>query len=236
MMSCIPDALKTDATRLLKFLVHAERPLTLVETIDVIATGAEADETPTFDIEGRLHHHHDILQYCPGLISIIDVPTEDYDGEDWEESTEVHLAHFSVKEYLLMQNQFSIASGGMCIARTCLAYRADVNRTITSSSQFVKHDIFAKFYLQDYATQYWMRHAASSETSGQLVEEAMRFPMTRQSSRYGVGFLTWDIATEPLSPMPVSTDVPRLRSDSWMREPISTIRAEFMVTLSKLPL
>jgi hypothetical protein len=43
MFESIPTKLKSDAIRLLQFLVHSKRPLTLAEVKEVIATKIEND-------------------------------------------------------------------------------------------------------------------------------------------------------------------------------------------------
>ncbi|KAF4345896.1 hypothetical protein FBEOM_144 [Fusarium beomiforme] len=94
MVQNIPSEYKSSAIRLLQFLVHTKRPLALSEAIEVIAT--EINQEPRgFHIKRRLFQATDILRYCPSLVTIAEVKR--YPGT----MEELHLAHFSIKEYLL---------------------------------------------------------------------------------------------------------------------------------------
>ncbi|KAK4220927.1 hypothetical protein QBC38DRAFT_540368 [Podospora fimiseda] len=89
MIQRIPADLEKDAIRLLQFLVHSKRPPKLVEAKEVIATQIEY-EPRGFDVERRLICEMDVLNYCSSLATVV-----------YKTNKEVHLAHFSVKEYLL---------------------------------------------------------------------------------------------------------------------------------------
>lgn len=92
MIASIPTELEKDAIRLLQFLVHSKRPLKLAEAKEVIATQIENDSRG-FDIKRRLFCETDVLDYCPSLVTVVHAADK-----------ELHLAHFSVKEYLLGEN------------------------------------------------------------------------------------------------------------------------------------
>jgi hypothetical protein len=114
MIQCIPAKDQKDAIRLLQFLVHSKRPLRLAEAKEVIAT--QIEQEPRFDVKHRLYHEIDVLGYCPGLVTVVHAADK-----------ELHLAHFSVKEYLLRENQFNITTASISITRTCLTYLTDIN-------------------------------------------------------------------------------------------------------------
>ena len=126
MIASIPLELKSDAIRLLQFLVHYERPLKLAAAIEIIATQIE-NESQGFDIMGRLFCENDILDYCPGLVTIVHYAGH-LGGRDARK--ELHLAHFSVKEYLVKENLFNDKSASISITRTCLTYRLYSNKRI----------------------------------------------------------------------------------------------------------
>ncbi|KAK4220401.1 hypothetical protein QBC38DRAFT_404939, partial [Podospora fimiseda] len=155
MLQRIPADLKKDAIRLLQFLVHSKRPLKLIEAKEVIATQIE-NEPRGFDIERRLFCDNDVLNYCPSLATVVRSTDK-----------ELHLAHFSVKEYLLGENQFNIASASISITRTCLTYIRDIE----DSCQEIKRD----FPLARYAAEVWADNAASAQASEDIVPAIVSF-------------------------------------------------------------
>ncbi|KAL2201539.1 hypothetical protein P885DRAFT_26407 [Corynascus similis CBS 632.67] len=160
MIQSIPGDIEKDAIRLLQFLVHTKRPLAVSEAVEVIAT--QADEMPQgFDAKRRLFRETDVLRYCPSLVSLIEV-------SDFHESRkELHLAHFSVKEYLLKQDQFDLTNSCIVMTRTCLSYLADVEGDSSRIQQ--------GFPLARYAAQFWTDYATLAETSGEVVQAIVKF-------------------------------------------------------------
>ncbi|EXM12966.1 hypothetical protein FOTG_18565 [Fusarium oxysporum f. sp. vasinfectum 25433] len=141
---------KSSAIRLLQFLVHTRRPLTLPEAVEVITT--EINQEPRgFNVKRRLFQAADILRYCPSLVIIAEVTN------DAETVDELHFAHFSVKEYLLEQAQFDLESASIVITKTCLTYLADIR----GSHSTIRSD----FPMARYTAEYWTEYAASVETS-----------------------------------------------------------------------
>ncbi|KAF4419061.1 hypothetical protein FACUT_11591 [Fusarium acutatum] len=166
MVRSIPSDYKSDAIRLLQFLVYTKRPLTLAEAIEVIAT--EIDQEPRgFDVDGRLSLKNDILRYCPSLVIIAEVTNYAKTVE------ELHLAHFSVKEYLLEQgqsdqfDQFNLENASIAISTTCLTYLTD----ISGSHSTIRRD----FPMARYAAESWMDHAVSANTSEDVVRITIGF-------------------------------------------------------------
>ncbi|KFA65271.1 hypothetical protein S40285_09801, partial [Stachybotrys chlorohalonatus IBT 40285] len=158
LQSILPD-LKPAATRLLQFLVHSQRPLTVPEAVEVIATEIGAD-SQHFDIDRRVFDGTEILRYCPGLVSIV----EARDHRDTVR-TELHLAHFSVKEFLETQANFMQQIASIVITQTCLTYLTD----ITGSHDEIKQS----FPMARLAAQVWTSHAASVESTEDNVFEAI---------------------------------------------------------------
>ncbi|RKK95322.1 hypothetical protein BFJ68_g14820 [Fusarium oxysporum] len=160
MLKNIPAEYKSSAIRLLQFLVYTKRPLTLAEAIEVIAT--EIDQEPRgFDVDGRLSLKADVLRYCPSLVIIAKVTNYT------ETVEELHLAHFSVKEYLLEQAQFDLESASIVITRTCLTYLGDIENNCST--------IRSDFPMARYAAKSWMDYAASAETSEEIVRITVSF-------------------------------------------------------------
>ncbi|KAM5521098.1 hypothetical protein FOXYSP1_14988 [Fusarium oxysporum f. sp. phaseoli] len=160
MLKNIPPEYRRGAIRLLQFLVYTKRPLTLAEAIEVIAT--EIDQEPRgFDVDGRLSLKADILRYCPSLVIIAEVTNYA------ETVEELHLAHFSVKEYLLKQAQFDLESANIVITRTCLTYLSNIK----SKCSTIRSD----FPMARYAARYWTEYAVSANTSEDIVRITVSF-------------------------------------------------------------
>jgi ankyrin repeat protein len=151
----IPTERKNDSIRLLQFLVHSKRPLKVAEAKDVIATQIE-NESQGFNIKRRLFCETDILDYCPGLATVVQ-------GTD----KELHLAHFSVKEYLLKANDFRIPTASISITRTCLIYLTDIKES--------NREIELEFPLARYAAETWTGHAVLAQASEDIVRATVTF-------------------------------------------------------------
>ncbi|KAH7124928.1 hypothetical protein B0J13DRAFT_646926 [Dactylonectria estremocensis] len=160
----IPPERKHKAIRLLQFLVHAERPLTLNEAVDVIAV--RIDSRPRyFDPEDRLPCQSEITRFCPSLVSIVRGSHYGRDGVE-----ELQLAHFSVKEYLLNYTVqgFLDAEASIVITQTCLTY---LNCLEEDSVAIIK----SRFPLVRYAAKVWMGHTGPAEVSKDIVTAAVSF-------------------------------------------------------------
>ncbi|KAJ5095220.1 Pfs NACHT and Ankyrin domain protein [Penicillium argentinense] len=155
MIASIPTELKNDAIRLLQFLVHSKRPLKLAEAKEIIATQIK-NEPRGFDIKRRLFHETNVLDYCPSLVTVVDATHK-----------ELHLAHFSVKEYLLEQKQFEITTASIPITRTCLTYLTNIH----GSHREINRD----FPMARYAAELWTDHAALAQASKDIVRATVRF-------------------------------------------------------------
>ncbi|RYP70409.1 hypothetical protein DL769_004971 [Monosporascus sp. CRB-8-3] len=161
MLCSIPKDLRNSALRLLQFLVHTHRPLTLPEAVEIIATDIEEDP-PCFDPDGRVFREEEVLRHCPSLISIVA-----YGHGRTRTTKELHLAHFSVKEYLLRENQFNITTASISITRTCLTYLTDIN----GSNEEIKQD----FPMARYAAEVWTGYAALAQASEDIARAIVRF-------------------------------------------------------------
>ncbi|KAG7436789.1 putative ankyrin repeat protein L93 [Fusarium oxysporum f. sp. raphani] len=160
MIQSIPSEYKSSAIRLLQFLVHTKRPLTLPEAVEVVAT--EINQEPRgFDVKRRLFQAADILRYCPSLVTIAQ-------ATNYAETVdELHLAHFSVKEYLLEQAEFDLESASIVITKTCLTYLGDIKNNCST--------IRSDFPMARYAAEYWTEYAVSAETSKEIVRTTVSF-------------------------------------------------------------
>jgi hypothetical protein len=80
---------------------------------------------------------------------------------------ELHLAHFSVKEYLLKQAQFSLQNASIAISKTCLMYLNNIRGS--------HNTIRRNFPMARYAAEYWIDYAVSAETSEDIVQITVSF-------------------------------------------------------------
>ncbi|KAG9660199.1 MFS general substrate transporter, partial [Aureobasidium melanogenum] len=187
----IPDSNVPNAIKLLQLLVFSKRPLRLEEVIDAVATesdieppfDAAATESETelpFDAESRVSPPDAIIAYCPGLVrittthenSFADVEPLDNSKAEDQEIKVIQLAHFSVREYLLLMRKenpicrcFETRVAHAAITRLFLAYlwtAAEAQDT-------------QKFPLVKLAAGDWMKHAA---IAGE--EEETTFAWTRR--------------------------------------------------------
>ncbi|KAF4863784.1 Vegetative incompatibility protein HET-E-1 [Colletotrichum siamense] len=108
MILSIPPEFKSDALCLLRFLVHAERPVTLAEAVNHISTQAEHGQVD--DVQRRLLVDDNISLYCPGLISITE------ESRDGKITKMIQLAHITVKEYLMCRSEFQVAPNTASVA------------------------------------------------------------------------------------------------------------------------
>lgn len=159
-MQSIPQEFKEKAIRLLQFLVYSKEPLTLEQAVDVVATDFD-EEPPRFSVDCRLFQDTDILRHCPSLVSVIYV--ESY----FLPRLELHLAHFSVKEYLLLQISFEYGRACIAITRTFLAYMRDIGGD--------PQDFHSKFPLTRHAPQAWLTFARGAESSAKVSSEIVDF-------------------------------------------------------------
>ncbi|TLD05262.1 uncharacterized protein PgNI_09641 [Pyricularia grisea] len=154
MVENIPEPFEKAAIRLLTFLVHCERPLKLSEGKDVIATTETEPEGFDWD---RRPFDEAVLRHCPGMITIILVQT--YEGIIYE----LHLAHFSIKEFLLGRTNFEIPTACICIVKTCLLYLTFIPKYYD--------DIRLDFPLAQLAARLWTTHAYQAQASDEASKE-----------------------------------------------------------------
>lgn len=187
MLGSIRTEVKEDAMRLLQFLLHCKRPLRLDEAVDVIATGADDQLTGfKFDIKRRLFNESDVLDYCPNLITVV--------GGHYKE---LHLSHFSVKEFLLTHNKLKLPTASISITRTCLTYLTDIDDSPTLADRYIQYysnyhcvstnphhiqrvsDYHLKFPLAYLAAEMWVEFAVLAETEHKTLEAILELMQTQ---------------------------------------------------------
>lgn len=155
MLDKIPKDSRKAAISLLTFLAYCERPLKLLEVKDIMAT-AEAEPEP-FDVERRTFDEA-ILRHCPGMIARISPEEKPYR----ERVDEFQLAHFSIKEFLLGQPNFTVPTASIRITTTCLSYLVDVGDHHTI------HEVRVLFPLAELAAKLWPTHAYQAQAPEEM--------------------------------------------------------------------
>jgi Ankyrin repeats (3 copies) len=155
----IDEQYSQDAFKILQWLAYSARPVSIEEVAEVIAVDIESN--PRFNPEGRIRDSRDILTICSSLVTIAASSIDDELGNT-NETGELRLAHFSVKEYLISDrigmgkaSHYGVTKdANENIASTCLAYLLHLDGSALRTSTSL--DMFP---LAKYAAQYWTRHA-----------------------------------------------------------------------------
>ncbi|THV73569.1 hypothetical protein D6D28_03175, partial [Aureobasidium pullulans] len=173
----IPEENLPDATTILRLLAWSERPLRIGELIDAIAV--QPNESPSFCVDNRMPEPRDLLKICSSLVVLVQRPmdvNEKDDGEFYygdpntvesdgkEEVSELRLAHFSVKEYLMSHRVVQSFTGHLAedtararIATICLTYLRDLDHNLSLKQ------MKARFQFAQYCARYWTDHARKTD-------------------------------------------------------------------------
>lgn len=159
----VPEYNRRNATRILQFLTFSQRPLRINELVDVIAVDLEHE--PSFDIRSRMPVPMEILRCCSSLVAFS------------EETREIRLAHFSVKEFMTSQEDKGVFTQSLeeftaheSIIEVIVAYLLSITNTGLESN-----DLKATYHLVDYCARHWIDHAEiveenSASTRQRLLE------------------------------------------------------------------
>lgn len=143
--------------------------------IDAITV--QPDARPSFDPDNRMPETRGILRICSSLVVLVQrsVPVEEVRQKSPDEQVEVlelHLAHFSVKEYLVSRSASSVfgelleeINARATIATICLTYLPSINHDLS-----IVH-IRAKFGFAQYRATYWAEHAEAGQNAGGPVQD-----------------------------------------------------------------
>ncbi|KAK2771177.1 ankyrin repeat protein [Colletotrichum kahawae] len=151
----VPPNHKTRTLRLLQFLVHSRRPLTLQQTAEMLAVRGDG-----FDPANMMPCPREVVKLCPGFLTVHVVSSSRFSvDEENIETEELHLAHFSVKEYLLKcQDGFQFLNANAMITNVCLNYLDTVSKLDPDN---VRRAV--RYPFSDYAGSFCMAHALISE-------------------------------------------------------------------------
>ncbi|KAL3439836.1 Pfs, NACHT and ankyrin domain protein [Aspergillus insuetus] len=140
------------AIRLLQFLTYSTGSLKIQEAVDIIAV--DLSRKPSFDPNLRMPKPQEIAVICSSLVSLVS-----YKDKRGRMVMELHLAHFSVLQYLRSQP----------IVKVCLAYLTNVDK------KGPIREIEADFPLAEYSAEAWVHHAKLVETEDDVQESILKF-------------------------------------------------------------
>ncbi|KAL1850813.1 hypothetical protein Plec18167_002552 [Paecilomyces lecythidis] len=175
-----------DAIRILQFLAYSDEPLIVEQLVDAMIVDISGDGH--FDPDMRLPVPGEVLKICSGLMQV--VPKAEMrtvtSGPQKPIRTEVHFAHFSVKEYLLsdrsdrtFQPSLQSVEAKMAIAQVLLTYTEHISRNVPENdmTHFTRsymgarphipgpmfHELDFSFPLATYAASNWLSYARAVE-------------------------------------------------------------------------
>lgn len=180
---------------ILKWLAFSARPLHTTEVADI--PGINLQGKAGFDHEDILEDPLDVLRLCRSLITIDNVPIIEL-GNVTGHHSDVRLAHYSVKEYLLSER---ICTGPAAIyrlqesqcqahlANSCLVYLSQL--TIPPDSTY--SNLWETFRLAGYAAQFWIKHLQAADTNDNMVQDLIFNFFWRKRGAYEVWHWMYDM-------------------------------------------
>jgi ankyrin repeat protein len=164
-----------NAVRLLQFLTYSKRPLRLEEAIDAIAVYPNLGSYEnSFSTDNRLPNPDEIIRYCSSLVKVTKRKGKLYNhrkralGEK-RTISELQLAHFSVKEYLVsarVQERFkeplSETRAKAAIVEVSISYM------LVAAPNYGQVD-HNELPLVELAAKYWTEHARKAEVDHETV-------------------------------------------------------------------
>lgn len=118
----ILENIRPEGVRILQFLVYAKRRLTISAANEILAARIEKQPSRWRIDKKAIIYKGRLSALCSSLISITTVSQRQSLSRLEEEVGRVHLAHFSVKEYLQDQSDFKIETASIPLTKICLTY------------------------------------------------------------------------------------------------------------------
>ncbi|KAF6782827.1 ankyrin repeat domain-containing protein 52 [Colletotrichum sojae] len=211
------EAERTRAFSLLRWAAFSLRPLTVCEITEAVLINDDCDDLPIDDLPDAIDDDYiesEILGFCGSLIEVRGTTTESSPGLKM-----IHLAHFSVKQYLLCKipsqqagllvneslRRSNEATENVILAKLCLRY---------ISFQQVWDDLHAEgkrrigTSFRDYAAGSWYQHATVKEAKDTALMEAMNALFDRSSQTWDAWRRWYDNNCEELQPHTTETSKP----------------------------
>ena len=133
--------------------------------MEFIAIDIQHGEGLVFDPDMRLLDPHDLSTMCTSLVSLSRTFIRNNDGVVVRETQELHLAHSSVKDFLVVYFQEQVfppvlgkIDSQAYTAECCLVYLLQFRKP------WIDDRDICEYPLARYAAEFWMRHMQSSET------------------------------------------------------------------------
>ncbi|CAI0650287.1 unnamed protein product, partial [Colletotrichum noveboracense] len=172
-ISRLPDWEKHRAYSLLRWAAFALRPLTASEITEAVLVNGEDDKFPIDELPDYVDDDYidnEILRPCGSLLEARNTSTEAFAG-----LRTIHLTHFTVREFLLINLSASTAPLGanerlqasnltlqnIELAKACLCY---INYSHVWDEAVSKEDGSVQKSLRDYAALSWYQHAMVGDT------------------------------------------------------------------------
>jgi hypothetical protein len=146
------------ATRVLSWVFHAVRPLSVRELREAVAINTGDKELD----DDQLAHEDDLVSFCAGMVVI--------DGA----SRLVRLVHFTAQSYFERIRDRRFPNGQAVIAETCITYLSFSQFSTTTITSYDRiKELRAKYGLLGYAARHWAAHAGKEPD--QLTEKILTF-------------------------------------------------------------
>ncbi|RWA06747.1 hypothetical protein EKO27_g8347 [Xylaria grammica] len=165
------------AIKILVWLAISQTPLNIKEAADILTINFEDEGHPTFDADLRMPDPTDIVAICTTLIDATTIRRVRPNGKVIE-TTELRLAHYTVKEYLL-SDIFQAVPHMMFSARqdlytfaakTSLSYLLQLQEALTSK-------LYRHWPLSRHAAEFWIYyylHAREDSAMERLSMELLK--------------------------------------------------------------
>ncbi|KAF8528316.1 hypothetical protein JB92DRAFT_2666721, partial [Gautieria morchelliformis] len=175
------------ALKVLQWLAFSVCPISLAETVEILAMNPNAAGACLFNPEERLLNPREVLIICSSLVTISE---EEIDGRYLGTTNleQVRLAHFSVKEYLTSGHvrggrasifYFNQHMANTFIAESCLGYLLQLDQT------FCDHGTgHLNYPLYQYAAEHWTHHAQSTGCSSDTLQRLIMALLRNKDTMY----------------------------------------------------
>lgn len=173
-LSNIPTCRRRAVVRLLRFALFSDgTPLACAEATDALAVSLDME--PAFDPQDRLKDVEEITSLCPSMLELR--------GKE----RRVHVAHGSVREYLLSNppqvdgysDAFSESAAKAEMAKVCMAYLAAVaglwNNAGGDAAQIPREVVERGFPFAGYAVRYWAAFARAEGVDEAVIADLLEF-------------------------------------------------------------
>jgi hypothetical protein len=154
----IPEDCHQEAHAVLQWLTYASRPMSLSEVAEAIAVDRN---NQIFDTENRMLDIFSVLNICSSLVTLSEGAAA-LRNDQTEEMSEVRLAHYSVKEYLVstqiqkgQAKKFAIkeTEAHEYMGEACLIYLLHFNE-----SDSIYEAAWVDYPFLQYAAESWYSH------------------------------------------------------------------------------